>query len=164
MSIRWLVFLGQFVLLEILLRVLVIRVCAHKVGLHVIDPAVWVHKELVRFTFNLDLLHHHSINHVDWLSFFFIAFLLISIIELFCLVVDKLLLVVFILWKLTKFLTDVQAVIKLFVTTFVICLNIKCTLGIWVCGQVFEAWLMFKQGLMWICDILVLKWCALVLL
>lgn len=97
--------------------------------MHVVDPAVWVHEELVRLTLNLDLLHHHSVNHVHRFSFFFVALLFISIEEFFCLVLNKLLLV-FILWQLTKFLADVQPIIKLFVTTFVICLNSECTLGI----------------------------------
>ena len=122
--------MGQFILLEILLRVLVVRVSAHEVGLHVVNPSIWIHKELVRFTFNLDLLHHHSVNHVDRLAFFFIALLLITIEKFFGLVVNKLLLVVVILWQLAKLLADVQPIIKLFVSTFVISLYSKPALGI----------------------------------
>jgi len=39
-----------------------------EVGLHVINPTIWIHQVLIIFTLDLDNLHHDSIDHVDRLA------------------------------------------------------------------------------------------------
>ena len=82
---NWVFAYGSFVgrllvLFEVRELLLVVRIGAHEVGLHVIDAALRIHKELVRLAFDLDLLHHNSINHVDRFSFFIVlAFVLLVV-------------------------------------------------------------------------------------
>lgn len=45
-------------------------VCSsNEVGLHIENPASWIHQVLVTFSLNLDNSHDHSINHVNTLTF-----------------------------------------------------------------------------------------------
>ena len=62
--------------------------------MHVEDATLWVHQVLVVLSFNLDLLHDDSIDHVHRLTFLLLVDKLVSqlIIDRLTILVDKLLL------------------------------------------------------------------------
>ena len=85
------------VLLLHLVEALRVGVGAYKVSLHVEDAPLCIHKVLVRFTFNLNLLHDDTVDHVDRLAFFFLIDELIAelLVDRLTVLVDELLLLLY---------------------------------------------------------------------
>ena len=45
---------------------------ANKVSLHVVDVSIGIHQELALFALDLNLSHHHVVDHVYRLTVFFV--------------------------------------------------------------------------------------------